>query len=60
MTTEKDVVGIPPKWKVKPEDQILSLEGPSFADLCKPLSARVTPSRVLAQSDGWTKNGGSR
>ena len=59
MTSRQDVTGIPPKWKVKAEDKILPLEGPSFEELCKPLSAKVTPMWLFANNDGWMKKGGN-
>ncbi len=38
---------------VKREVEEDEITGPSFAELCRPVSAKVMPERVLAMSDGY-------
>ena len=40
MTDERDILGRPPKRK--PPVKSSDIDGPSFEDLCRPLSATVT------------------
>jgi hypothetical protein len=54
MTRTTDTIGRAPIRKKKDEEAIGNFDGePSIAELCKPLSAKVIPKRVLAMSDGY-------
>ena len=47
MTDESDILGRPPKRK-KPPVERDGIDGPSFDELCKPLSAKVITSARMA------------
>ena len=50
MTDESDILGRPPKRKPPVEKD--GLDGPSFDELCKPLSAKVlTKARIALTSE---------
>ena len=54
MTDELDILGLPPLRKKQMLSEEILIEGPSFEELCKPISAKVMPARVLAMSKGIT------
>lgn len=53
MTTEADILGRPPIRKAR-RDEGPDLSGPTFAELCRPLSAKVMPKRLAVFYDDVT------
>lgn len=52
MTSQVDILGRPPIRKRPASNPDITLEGPGFEELCKPLSAKVLPRAALAASNG--------
>lgn len=52
MSTQADILGRPPVRKRPSPNTDITLEGPGFEELCKPLSAKVLPRSALAASNG--------
>lgn len=52
MTSQIDILGRPPIRKRPERKDYISLEGPGFAELCKPLSAKVLPRSAVAAGNG--------
>ena len=52
MTSRVDILGRKPCRKKPVQDDEIEITGPSFEELCKPVSASTIPARVLAMSDG--------